>query len=306
MAGGPAPAGWHPDPFLRHQLRYSDGRRWTEHVADDGVAGLDPLAPDLTAGAAPGPPTAPLAVPAGLGVGAAAERPWPSQPPVWVPEAAQAPAPPPSAGGSRRGRAVAAVVLWTAVLVAAVLVAVVVALAVRDGRADGAGRFEGTIIGAADVDRFDVHLERGDLLRVSALPDEGFDVMLAYAADRATAVADYESLAPEQHRDVEAYLEGLRLDDTRFADMAGPAELFVLYSVDRYAEGGPERDLFLAGADGTYVVLVRGFDQSRGGYRVEIERAKADDLLADRSRYDEVVDGDGPSFEDYTALFGEE
>lgn len=41
----PAPPGeWRPDPGGRHQLRYWDGRVWTEHVADDGVVGVDPLA----------------------------------------------------------------------------------------------------------------------------------------------------------------------------------------------------------------------------------------------------------------------
>ncbi len=43
------PAAWHPDPLGRHQYRYWDGGRWTEHVADQGVAGIDglePAAPD--------------------------------------------------------------------------------------------------------------------------------------------------------------------------------------------------------------------------------------------------------------------
>lgn len=53
VAGGPAsvaapvpagvPAGWHPDPTGRHQVRYWEGSAWTTHVADDGVAGHDPL-----------------------------------------------------------------------------------------------------------------------------------------------------------------------------------------------------------------------------------------------------------------------
>ncbi|TLM80636.1 MAG: DUF805 domain-containing protein [Actinobacteria bacterium] len=38
----PAPAGWHPDPFGRHQYRYWDSSRWTAHVSDNGVAGEDP------------------------------------------------------------------------------------------------------------------------------------------------------------------------------------------------------------------------------------------------------------------------
>ena len=38
-----APAAWHPDPTGRHDHRYWDGERWTEHVADAGVATTDPL-----------------------------------------------------------------------------------------------------------------------------------------------------------------------------------------------------------------------------------------------------------------------
>jgi hypothetical protein len=37
------PAGWYADPTHRHQSRYWDGSRWTEHVADSGVSATDPL-----------------------------------------------------------------------------------------------------------------------------------------------------------------------------------------------------------------------------------------------------------------------
>jgi putative membrane protein len=42
----PAPAtapGWFPDPAGRHQHRWWDGTRWSDHVADQGRAGVDPL-----------------------------------------------------------------------------------------------------------------------------------------------------------------------------------------------------------------------------------------------------------------------
>ncbi|MBE7324536.1 DUF2510 domain-containing protein [Nocardioides sp. Y6] len=35
------PAAWHADPFGRHELRYWDGSRWTEHVHSRGVPGVD-------------------------------------------------------------------------------------------------------------------------------------------------------------------------------------------------------------------------------------------------------------------------
>lgn len=37
------PAAWHPDPTGRHEHRYWDGEKWTEHVADAGHAAIDPL-----------------------------------------------------------------------------------------------------------------------------------------------------------------------------------------------------------------------------------------------------------------------
>ena len=40
-----SPAAWHPDPMGRHQLRYWDGKAWTDHVSDNGVQGTDPLQP---------------------------------------------------------------------------------------------------------------------------------------------------------------------------------------------------------------------------------------------------------------------
>jgi uncharacterized protein YxjI len=39
------PPAWHPDPFQRHELRWWDGNRWTEHVTTGGNALLDPPTP---------------------------------------------------------------------------------------------------------------------------------------------------------------------------------------------------------------------------------------------------------------------
>lgn len=36
-----APANWYPDPFGRHEVRYWDGGRWTQHVASRGCQEID-------------------------------------------------------------------------------------------------------------------------------------------------------------------------------------------------------------------------------------------------------------------------
>jgi hypothetical protein len=36
------PPQWSPDPSGRHQLRYWDGTAWSHHVADGGLASIDP------------------------------------------------------------------------------------------------------------------------------------------------------------------------------------------------------------------------------------------------------------------------
>lgn len=36
-------SGWYHDPTKRHELRYWDGFRWTEHVATSGVQAVDPM-----------------------------------------------------------------------------------------------------------------------------------------------------------------------------------------------------------------------------------------------------------------------
>ncbi len=38
----PPPPAWRPDPSGRHESRYWDGNRWTQHVADSGTQATDP------------------------------------------------------------------------------------------------------------------------------------------------------------------------------------------------------------------------------------------------------------------------
>ena len=37
-----SPAGWHPDPLGRHELRYWNGGQWSEHVSTSGRQAIDP------------------------------------------------------------------------------------------------------------------------------------------------------------------------------------------------------------------------------------------------------------------------
>jgi len=37
------PGEWKPDPLSKHELRYHDGNRWTEHVSNQGTASIDPI-----------------------------------------------------------------------------------------------------------------------------------------------------------------------------------------------------------------------------------------------------------------------
>jgi uncharacterized protein YxjI len=42
---GTSEAAWYADPFGRHEARYYDGARWTEHVSNGGVMRTDPPMP---------------------------------------------------------------------------------------------------------------------------------------------------------------------------------------------------------------------------------------------------------------------
>ena len=52
------PAGWQPDPFGRHEVRYWDGSAWTAHVSDAGVTSTDEPIPSPEGAVPPPPPPA--------------------------------------------------------------------------------------------------------------------------------------------------------------------------------------------------------------------------------------------------------
>ena len=88
-----SPAGWHPDPRGRHEHRYWDGTQWTDHVADAGVMGTDPVA-EVTPVAAPIGPSMvnlPAISPGALSGSASAAQAEPEPEPEREPEPATRP-----------------------------------------------------------------------------------------------------------------------------------------------------------------------------------------------------------------------
>lgn len=48
LANLPGQPGWHADPYLRYEMRYWDGARWTEHVSSGGQQSADALRSDAS------------------------------------------------------------------------------------------------------------------------------------------------------------------------------------------------------------------------------------------------------------------
>lgn len=66
------PPSWQPDPMGRHELRWWDGRAWTEHVTSGGVRSIDPIAPQgWSAPVTPSTPVHRTRTPLLIGVAAA-------------------------------------------------------------------------------------------------------------------------------------------------------------------------------------------------------------------------------------------
>jgi len=130
-----AAPGWLPDPTGRHEHRFWDGTRWTDDVADRGVASVDPLnapprpttpQPQQPASApAPHPRPQPQPLP---------QQPVPqpqAQPPGQPQPAPQHFATPPGGGGSSSGRSTALLVAL-GVVVLALVAGIVVVLTSQD------------------------------------------------------------------------------------------------------------------------------------------------------------------------------
>lgn len=116
---------WQPDPTQRHQWRWWDGFGWTDHVSDNGVAGIDPpgfIASGAAAEVAPITP-APPASPWGAPVASAAPPTYATSPsPAAVLReqgAILSESTPPPSTPSRRGLLIGAAVAVVALTVGA-------------------------------------------------------------------------------------------------------------------------------------------------------------------------------------------
>ena len=149
------PAGWFADPGGRHEHRYWDGASWTDHVADRGIAGVDPVAGPAPVTASAHPATSP-----GMPLGVAPPPSVPTTSDAWF--AAQSG---PGAGSVRslQGLCTAlTVLLWAAAGIAVLgVIAYVNRVSVVDdaldartfsdlidaqGRADDADSFVGVVV----------------------------------------------------------------------------------------------------------------------------------------------------------------
>jgi hypothetical protein len=104
-----SPAGWHPDPYRTHELRYFDGSSWTEHVSDQGQASTapaaypsapttSPAAPTATLTPVPTPEPSPQPAPTPAPAAWGTTPPGPAQPPPVAPQAGYAQQPPSQPG----------------------------------------------------------------------------------------------------------------------------------------------------------------------------------------------------------------
>lgn len=118
-----AAPGWQPDPTGRHEHRFWDGTRWTDDVADRGVASVDPLAGPARP-ATPTPPT---------------PQPQPQPQPIPQPQPQPQPAPqhfaaqPTGGDGDGGGRSTALLVALGVVVLALVAGILVVLTGQDDG-----------------------------------------------------------------------------------------------------------------------------------------------------------------------------
>ncbi len=274
--GGPAEAGWQPDPFGRHEYRYWDGSAWSDQVSDAGVVASDPPGG--------GPPTVSTPVTAAN----------PAAPPMGAPLPGS---PPPSDGGSKRSLPVGLLAL-IGVAVAAAVAGLFIFVLGGDDDSGGTGEFSGTI---SEDEPFVVRtfdMEAGQAVRAVVTPEGDFDPLVTLGIDRdviaTTLVASLSGIVDEdeiqdalEDEDSDYYNDLLSgydelltdgvpddlvddLSDELSDDFGGlqdalSDQLPVLAEAgipsgteDFNGEGDPEGTVFLAPLSGTYSIIVSG------------------------------------------------
>lgn len=233
---------WRPDPEGRHDLRWFDGTRFTDQVADGGVASTEAGA-DV---AWPSAPPTEWAAP-----GAAAERPS-------VPSWDAAPV------TRRRRRVVPLLLAFVAVLVVAGAAAYW--WFELKGPATGAGSFAGEVSEDAPVGVHHVFVPAGSIAMVTVTPDDDLDAVVGFVPDE-----------DDDARAVEDLYDGTGFGFVAEARPAGDFEADgvlgdrVVFLVDVGFEGQPERTFLLVGDDTPAAVVVGGFEGSEGSYGIDVE-----------------------------------
>ncbi len=248
-SGTGAAPGWFPDPTGRHQYRYWGGATWTDNVADNGVAGTDPLSgPGPATGTGPGFGPGP-GFGAGPGPGARDVTPPGSGPPG-----------PPARSGVSSSRATLLVVAGVVALVAVVAA---VFLVVRSGGDDtrGEGTFAGEVTGDGDLFVRELSVPEDSVVVLRVEPDADFDVTLGISTDD-------EALA-DRHGD---FFAGSVFDpipyEGSFLDAEPPGA--VLYFVDPGGSGDAEELVLPAPFGGDFSAVVGGFSGSTGEAELDI------------------------------------
>ena len=199
------PARWQPDPTGRHDHRYWDGTRWTDDVADAGVASTDPVEPAAEA-VSPDAPTVVTPVPADdtAPYPTAAPPPFPAPPPY-------APPPPIATGGAAGGGSSKRRLLIGGAILAAVAL-VVIAIVAFAGDDDEpttplADESPETTIDEGDVDTGELPEDLGDIddledmedALVETYEDMGLSEEQAEClVDRLSELVDDDDLGEEQ------------------------------------------------------------------------------------------------------------